>query len=113
MIFAVLLHLLSLIVGNIRCWTSGVPAGGHHQHHRTEGSAPRSQTRAVQSHRGSSCYTDETLEPAAVQLRSPQEEAAGGSGALQKGENTFHTTPAAAVLHRYHPYSTQCKDLTR
>lgn len=89
--FAVRLHILSLTVGNIWCWTSGIPAGGHHQHHCAEGSASGSQTRAVQSHWGSSRYTDETLEPAAVQLCSSQEEAAGGSGTLQKGKNAHLT----------------------
>lgn len=81
----------TLTVGNIWCWTSGLPAGGHYQHHCTEGSAPCSQTRAVQSYWGSSRYTDETLEPAAIQLCSPQEEAAGGSRTLQKGKNTHLT----------------------
>lgn len=71
--------------GNIWRRSAGFPAGGHHQHHCSEGPAAHCQARPVQSHRGSPCGSDKTLEPAAVQLCCTKEEASWGPGALQKG----------------------------
>lgn len=75
-----------LSAGDVWCRSPGLPAGGHHQHYSSQGPTTGSQARPIKSHRSPSRCLDEALEPAAVQLSCSQEEASGGSRALQKGK---------------------------